>query len=269
MWIFLQIMEAELSGVGVLDKVMAVLHVFPDGTTRLEPVQVAVRLGISQPTAYRLMKAMADHGLLERDPAGYRLGVSLLHLGAKVAEGLDVKHAAHPHMVWLRDETGENAELHLRHGHTRVPIDVVASRLNLRPMGQVGIPFPLHVGASAKVLLAWLEPDEVCALTEASLAADPEHHPLQFDATDFERALAQTRDRGWAGSDGEREAGVASYAAPVRDRFGVVVAAMVVSGPSTRVMAEPAVGRIVEAVSEAAQRASANLGYQAAQEVAQ
>jgi IclR family acetate operon transcriptional repressor len=255
-----------VTSVGVLDKVMAVLHAYPDGTARLEPPEVAARLSISQPTAYRLMKAMAGHGLLERDPTGYRLGVTLLHLGSRVAEGLDVKHAAHQHLVWLRDETGENAELHLRHGHTRVPIDVVASRLNLRPMGQVGIPFPLHMGASSKVLLAWLEPDEVCALTNASVAAEPDPHPHQFDPANFDRELAETRQRGWASSDSEREAGVASFAAPVRDRFGVVVAALVVAGPSTRLLAEAAAGHIVKVLNEAAHRTSADLGYLATEE---
>jgi len=248
-----------LSDVGVLDKVMAVLHAFPDGSTRLGPPEVADRLGMSQPTVYRLMKAMTEHGLLERDAAGYRLGVQLLHLGARVAEGLDVKHAAHAHLVWLRDETRENAELHLRHGRTRVPVDVVASRLNLRPMGQVGIPFPIHLGASSKVLLAWLEADEARALSEASAAADPDEHP--FDPVAFGHELGETRRRGWAVSDGEREVGVASYAAPVRDRFGVVVAAMVVAGPTTRLMREDRTDHVVRALNEAADRVSGDLGF--------
>jgi DNA-binding IclR family transcriptional regulator len=53
--------------VGVLDKVMAILHAFPDGAARLQPPEIAEQLGISQPTAYRLMKSMAEHGLLGYD----------------------------------------------------------------------------------------------------------------------------------------------------------------------------------------------------------
>ena len=48
------------------------------------------------------------------------------------------------------------------------------------------------------------------------------------------RALAEVRRRGWAQSAAEREPGVASVSAPVRDAKGVVIAAVSVSGPIDR-----------------------------------
>ena len=62
----------------------------------------------------------------------------------------------------------------------------------------------MTAGSAAQVLLAWEEPDRL-------------HRGLRgarFTAT----ALAAVRRRGWAQSVGEREAGVASVSAPVRDR---------------------------------------------------
>ena len=247
---------------GVLDKVVAILDCFPDGSTRLEPRDVAARLGITTPTAYRLMKGMAGHGLLERDAGGYRLGVALLHLGARVAAGLDVRQVARPHLQVLRDRTSENAELHVRHGETRVPIEVLASPLHLRPIGQVGVPLPLHVGASAQVLLAWLPADEGAALARASHAhASDTSGPGNFDALGHSRRLARVRRQGWAASDGERETGVASVAAPVRDRSGAVVAAMVVSAPSARLRPASTRGAVVAATTAAATAVSYDLGH--------
>jgi DNA-binding IclR family transcriptional regulator len=248
-----------VSDVGVLDKVMAILHSFDDGVTRLEPRTVAAEAGMTTPTAYRLMKGMAEHGLLEQDAAGYRLGVALLHLGARVADGLEVRHVALPHMEWLRDQTHENAELHLRHCSSRVPVEVVHSRLNLRPIGQVGVPFPLHIGASSKVLLAWLDPSESEALARESRASHSDGRT--FDSRWLEQQLAQVRTRGWAFSDGEREVGVASVAAPVRDRLGAVVAALVLSAPSARLPGPPASKESIGFVVEAAHRVSRGLGY--------
>lgn len=251
-----------MSDVGVLDKVMAILHSFDDGMTRLEPRAVAAEAGMTTPTAYRLMKGMAEHGLLEQDASGYRLGVALLHLGARVADGLEVRHVALPHMEWLRDQTHENAELHLRHGSSRVPVEVVHSRLNLRPIGQVGVPFPLHIGASAKVLLAWLDPSESVALARASHDSHGDHRDgREFDARWLKRQLAEVRSQGWALTDGEREVGVASVAAPVRDRLGAVVAALVVSAPSARLASPPASEHAIGFVVEAAHRVSRGLGY--------
>ncbi|MGH3355927.1 MAG: IclR family transcriptional regulator [Nocardioidaceae bacterium] len=248
-----------MSDVGVLDKVMAILQSYPDGVARLDPRAVAARLGMSAPTAYRLMKGMAEHGLLEQDAQGYRLGVTLLHLGSRVADGLEVRHVARPHLEWLRDRTQENAELHLRHGSSRVPVEVVPSRLNLRTMGQVGVPFPLHVGASAKVLLAWLEADEGEALARTSHAHQGEER-REFDASRLSRDLARVRRQGWAFTDGEREVGVASVAAPVRDRFGSVVAAVVLAGPSSRLAKKPAFRQAVDLTTEAGARVSKGLG---------
>lgn len=247
-----------MSEVGVLDKVMAILQSFTNGSARLQPAQVAAKLGIAPPTAYRLMKSMAEHGLLEHDAQGYRLGVVLLHLGSRVADGLDLNHLARPHLEWLRDQTSENAELHLLHGCNRVPIEVMASRQNLRPMGQVGVPFPLHGGASAKVLLAWLEPQERQSLVMASHERDSSARP--FDFTGWERQLARTRKQGWAESDGERESGVSSIAAPIRDRVGAVVAAMVLSGPTTRLTERSVRTAAVQATVESAAWVSRAVG---------
>lgn len=248
--------------VGVLDKVMAILHAFPHGAARLQPPEIAAHVGISQPTAYRLMKSMAEHGLLEYDAGGYRLGVTLLHLGARVTDGLNLYHLARPHLEWLRDATSENAELHLLHGHTRVPIEVIASPRNLRPMGQVGVPFPVHVGASSKVLLAWLPYSERRSLARSSHRTAP--GPSPFDPDAWEEELTHTRDCGWAESDGEREDGVSSIAAPVRDHSGAVVAAMVLSGPTTRFVDPTVRSSALKATLEAASRTSAAIGYVAA-----
>jgi DNA-binding IclR family transcriptional regulator len=248
-----------VSDVGVLDKVMSILRSFRDGATNIDPRVLAAELGMTPPTAYRLTRAMAEHGLLEPEGSGYRLGVTLLHLGARVADGLEVRQVARPHLEWLRDQSQENAELHLRHGGSRVPVEVVPSRLNLRPMGQVGVPFPLHVGASAKVLLAWLEPDESEALVQASIAAYD--HELELGVEQMRRQLAEVRAQGWSFTDGEREVGVASVAAPVFDRFGAVVAALVLAGPSSRLAQPSAREAGVRLTTQAAERVSRALGY--------
>jgi DNA-binding IclR family transcriptional regulator len=54
-----------------------------------------------------------------------------------------------------------------------------------------------------------------------------------------ERALLEVRRRGWAQSVAEREPGVASVSAPVRDSAGAVIAAVSVSGPIDRMGRRP------------------------------
>ncbi|MDT5145664.1 MAG: hypothetical protein QOC58_309, partial [Mycobacterium sp.] len=54
-----------------------------------------------------------------------------------------------------------------------------------------------------------------------------------------DRVLAEVRRRGWAQSVAEREPGVASVSAPVRDARGAVIAAVSVSGPIDRIGRRP------------------------------
>jgi DNA-binding IclR family transcriptional regulator len=61
------------------------------------------------------------------------------------------------------------------------------------------------------------------------------------EATFGERVLLDVRRRGWAQSVAERETGVASVSAPVRDGSGQVVAAVSVSGPVERIGRRPGV----------------------------
>jgi len=85
----------------------------------------------------------------------------------------------------------------------------------------------MTAGSGAKVLAAWAEP----AVQRAVLA----------EATFGDRVLVDVRRRGWAQSVAERESGVASVSAPVRDGTGQVVAAVSVSGPVDRIGRRPGV----------------------------
>jgi DNA-binding IclR family transcriptional regulator len=89
----------------------------------------------------------------------------------------------------------------------------------------VGTRLSMSAGSGAKVLAAWADP----ATQRAVLA----------DASFTERTLLEVRRRGWAQSVAERESGVASVSAPVRDSAGQVVAAVSVSGPVDRIGRRP------------------------------
>jgi len=252
------ITTATVTGVAVLDKSVAILRAFRAGDAGLQPRTVADRTGIALPTAYRLMQAMAAHDLLQKEGRGYRLGMTLLHLGGRVAGSLELRHAAAEPLSWLNAQTGENSELHVRRGEARVPLDVVLSKQNLRPFVVVGEAMPLHLGASGAALLAWLPFQDAAAAAAASAARfDPNR---AFDVATFGLRLEQVRAAGWAESNGERTPGVAAIAAPVVDSSGDVIGAIVLSGPATRLGPERR-SEFVPLVREAAARASRDSGY--------
>ncbi|HEY7347274.1 MAG TPA: IclR family transcriptional regulator [Ktedonobacterales bacterium] len=244
--------------VGVLDKAVAILLAFPRGDLTLSPLEIAARTALPLPTVYRLAQALCDHGLLMKDGQRFCLGMTLARLGMLALEGSDVRRQALRHLKWLNEQTGENAELHLRHEDTRLVIEVVSSPHNLRPFAEVGTPLPLHRGAAGKVLLAWLSPPERDALAAASAARFGNTRP--FDLQQFAAELERVRSAGWATSEGERIAGVAAIAAPIFAADGQAAGAVALVAPSAR-LEEAQRARYTPFVCETARRTSYDLGF--------
>lgn len=210
-------MEDSVSGVGVIDKAVAVLTALESGPRTLGGVVEAS--GLPRATAHRLAVALEAHGLVRRDEEGrFALGVRLVSLGRAAAEAIPLARAAGPALSELRDRTGESVQLFVREGDRRVCIAALESPHGLRTIVPMGASLPLGVGSAGRVL------------------AD-------------ERQGAKP----WVASVGEREAGVASVSAAVRDLDGRVVAAVSVSGPIERTTRRPG-RKYGEAVAAAARR---------------
>ncbi|MFB7875469.1 MULTISPECIES: IclR family transcriptional regulator [unclassified Nocardia] len=210
------------SGIGVLDKAVAVLYAVADEPCGLN--DLCTRTGLPRATAHRLAVGLETHRLLARDGNGlWRPGPALTELSAGAADPL--VEAAGAILPRLREITGESVQLYCRDGNARVCVAALEPPVGLRDTVPIGSRLPLTAGSAAKVLLAWADPE----LQRTVLA----------DAVFGDRALAEVRKRGWAQSAAERAQGVASVSAPVRDTGGVVVAAVSVSGPIDRMGRRP------------------------------
>jgi DNA-binding IclR family transcriptional regulator len=212
-----------VSGVGVLDKAMAVVAALEGSPRSLAELVTAT--GLSRPTAHRLAVALEAHGLVRRDEDGrFCLGLRLIGLGHEAAEAVPVWAAARPALAWLHEQTGESVQLFVRDGAARVCVESIESPRELRTIVPVGARLPLAVGSAGRVL-------------------GGDHRP-------------------WVASVEEREEGVASVSAPIRDGRGGVLAAVSVSGPLQRLTRKPGqkYGALVADAAAQAERATARSG---------
>ncbi|HUS61881.1 MAG TPA: IclR family transcriptional regulator [Acidimicrobiales bacterium] len=136
-------------------------------------------------------------------------------------QGGGLIEAASPALERLRDDTGESVQLYVKRGDLRICVVSLESPHGLRTIVPVGALLPLDVGSAGKVL---------------RLHPSVERH-------------------GWAQSVEERERGVASVSAPVRDEHRHVIAAVSISGPIERTSRSPG-RRYGQAVAEAARAIS-------------
>jgi DNA-binding IclR family transcriptional regulator len=192
-----------VSNVGVVDKTVAVLRALAvTGQAGLAELQAAT--GLPRATAHRLATALEQHGLVRRDADGrFCLGLGLVALGRAAADGFPLAELARPALAALRDETGESVQLFVREGDGRRCVVSLQSAHGLRWIVAEGALLPLERGSAGKVL------------------------------------SGATGRAGWVESVEEREPGVASVSAPVRDGNGQVVAAVSVSGPLERLSRRP------------------------------
>ena len=193
-----------VSGVGVLDKSVLVLHALSAATDGMSLAELQDATGLPRATAHRLAAALEDHGLVRRNGDGrYVLGFTLAALAGAAQRQFPLAAAARPVLERLVSTTGESVQLYVREGDNRRCVLSLQSPHGLRWIITEGEVYPLGRGSAGHVL--------------------------------SERALGKS---GWIESVAEREAGVASVSAPVRID-GVVVAAVSVSGPIERLTRAP------------------------------
>ena len=205
-----------------------------------EPVSLAyVRSALDMPksSTHRMLSELAVLGIVRRTEDGrYSLGPRLLYWGEAAAETFNLRSVAEPAMRRLRDTLGESVHLYVREHDARICIAAVEARHELRPFIQLGRPLPLRAGAAGKVLLAFAD-EEVQRLELRRAKADGEKLPNAPGAR-LAGQLEQIRAERWATSIGEREDGVAAVATPIQDSRSRVVAALCISGPTTRLTNE-------------------------------
>lgn len=222
--------------------------------------EIAEVLGYSKAVVHRILSTLRSRAFVELDGSNhrYRLGTESLLLGLSYLDRASFLSFAHESLAELAITTNETATVSIRVEWSRVYVDQVTPRRDVKMVVQLGRPFPLNAGASSKALLAFLssaEQDEYLglhhleALTQRTIT-DPDR---------LRKELAGIRERGFALSFGERDASAGSVAAPVFGRDGVLLGVISVSGPGERFSAE--VDQSSEALVAATERLSQRLGY--------
>jgi DNA-binding IclR family transcriptional regulator len=215
------------------DRAIELLLLFDERRLVLSASEVAAELGMSRSTTYRYLQSLRSAGLLEEDDAGFRLGPRILQLAAIARRGLGLSEVANPVLRRLASETAETVLLTRRIGSQVICLEREESSHHLRLSYERGQVLPIHAGASALVLLAWLGPKELDGvLDERPLERFTEN--TTTDPLVLRSRLGEIRQRGFVVTFGERDPGVVGVAAPIFGRPEEVVAGLTVVMPQHR-----------------------------------
>lgn len=221
-------------GTEAATRVADVLLTFASGPSALGVSEIAVRLGLSKAVVHRILQSLVSRSLLRADPVTreYRLGAGVIALGSRALRDLDLRQLAGPTLRRLRDTTRETTTLSGRLQDSRMYLDQYESPQEIKMTVRLGHPYPLHAGASSRVMLAFLPTETVDRIVDQGmvrLTSETVSDPAQL-----RQSLEEIRRLGYATSRGERQHGAGSVAAPLFGAASEVLGALSVCGPVSR-----------------------------------
>jgi DNA-binding IclR family transcriptional regulator len=221
-------------GVQSVDRAISVLEILArNGGAGVS--EVAADIGVHKSTAFRLLAALEERGLVEQnhDRGRYQLGFGILRLASAIPGRLDLVQQARPVLDELAATLGETVNLAVLREHYAVNVDQARGTAAVAAQNWVGQLTPLHATSSGKVLLANLPEPQRAELIERNGLPRLTHATVTSVAA-LEESLAKIREDGYATTFEELEVGLNAVAVPVCDHRDSVVGAVSVSGPAYR-----------------------------------
>lgn len=214
---------------------MLVLELFTQARREIGVMDTATLLSVPKSTASRWLSSMAAAGFLDRDGTSsrYRLSLRLGLLGDLARDSTNLQRLALADLEWLATKTQETANLAVLVGAESLNVAAVESPRPIIQTGWVGRRLPCHATAAGKSLLAWRAVADVKRLLAKRLTKFTSRTITNIDLLLAE--LARVRSRGYSVAWGELEDDLAAVAAPVRDHSGLVVGAIAIGGPVSRI----------------------------------
>jgi DNA-binding IclR family transcriptional regulator len=221
--------EPTSSGTQALDRALQLVSTVVEADEPLSFADLQEMTGLAKSTTSRMLSALERGGLLERDESGGYVAGSLFWLyAARHDPWEELVRLARPVMERVGTDTQESVHLSVLRGDKDVQVAQVDSRylLGTRDWSQVDV--PTHTSALGKVFIAWAGLD----LPESGLAR---FTPKTITTrAGLQRDAAAARARGYAFTIDELEDGLTGVAVPVLDPRGEVIAALGISGPTSR-----------------------------------
>jgi DNA-binding IclR family transcriptional regulator len=228
-------------------RALDVLEVF-DGSCELSLNEISGRTGLNKSRCFRLLHTLALRKYVERTGGGqgYRLGSR--PFDRAVGSRRDVREAAHPYLVRLRDEFNETVNLGVIHNGEILYVDLVESQRPFRMSAMVGSRMPAGSTAMGRAILAHMTKEAAQEFMEKVSARRALHAELE-----------RVRQKGHAIDNEENEPGVACIGTAILDANGLPAAAVSMSGPVHRILVREQ--EIARALQKICRRVSEQMGF--------
>lgn len=245
-----------------LERGLAVLEAFNADLPNPTATELATATELPRPVVRRVLLTLQRLGYVTTSNGRWTLTPRVLSIGQHYTATHALTELAQPHLMRLAEQTGESATLATLDGNEVVYIARVPVRRVLSVTVAPGTRTPVHATSLGRVLLAWEPAERVDRMLAESGMPRLTPHTVT-DPAQFRDILGEVREQGWSMVISEREEGLISLSAPIRDHSDQVIAAVASSTSAGRATPEGLREEVVPVLVDTARHISAELGHAA------
>ncbi|MEV6102316.1 IclR family transcriptional regulator [Nocardia sp. NPDC051981] len=225
-------MTSSLDPRSVLGRIVLILDAFEVEDHAVGLSELVRRTGLPKATVHRMCQDLVAARLLSLSPAGYSLGRGLFELGLRASVERVLLEVAVPFMQDLYARTRETVHLGVLDGDEVVYVSKIGGHRQVSAPSRVGGRMPLYCTAIGRVLLAHCDAATVDRILSGRLIR---RTARTIVGPGLLRAqLDRVLGAGVAFEYEESSAGIACIAAPILGADDQPLAAISVTGPTSR-----------------------------------
>ena len=244
-----------------VDRTLSILEMLAEQSRPMSLSEISNNLNLKLSTVHRLLKTLIIKGFADQDPytGKYKLGIKTFKLSNTALYALDIRSMARPYLKDLVSACNETANMAVLDNGNVVYIDQVESGKTIKMLANLGSRVPPYCNAVGKALLAGLSELELERYLKVVKLEKYTDRTITAP-NKLREELKQVKKNGYALDFEETEEGIRCVAAPVYNYKQNIIAAISISGPSTRVNVKK-LEDFKERVKSAAMDLSIKIGY--------
>src|SRR5437868_2059297 len=239
-------------GVQSVDRALQIMEALAEDDEGYRLTDLAIRIGLPPSTAHRLLTTLENRRFVQfdREESKWHIGAQSFVVGSTFTRRRNCAAQALPYLRKLRDQTRETANLAVVDDESIIVVSRIESREIMRSLTKVGGRVAMIASGLGKAVLATYSNEDVSAIIH--------HHGMPrlteksiVRPGDLFKELEKVRRQGYAIDDEEACMGLRCIAAVVYNDCAEPLAAISVSGMTSRLTDErlPMLGQTVRDVA--------------------
>jgi len=244
-------------------KGLSVISAFGRDTRTMTLSQVAAKAGLTRAGARRILLTLQALSYVGCDGRDFYLTPKILDLGYSYLSSTPLWDLAEPFMEEVVNEVHESCSASVLDGTEILYILRVPTKKIMTINLSIGSRLPAWCTSMGRVLLGGLSEDELDAVLDRSQIKAYTARTVT-DRARLEQIIRDDRRKGWSLVNQELEDGLVSISVPLMNRAGRTVAAMNVSGQTSRTSATEVARNFLPVLKRAADQINTALRFRPA-----